>query len=77
MDVIAFFMFDIKIGMGGCIMNKKVYYRPSKRRNIVLASVIILMGLLILDVIFKGQVYQRLPNRWQNRLLEWAARKDS
>lgn len=45
-----------------------------KKSNLVAVTSVILAGLFILDVMYQGQVYKRLPTAWQNKLSEWIGR---
>lgn len=47
------------------------------KKNIAFVSVVILAGLFVLDVIFKGQVFKRLPRRWQDSLSAFVERDSS
>jgi len=55
-------------------IKERICCRCTEKRNIAYVSTIVLMGLFMLDVIFKGQIYQRLPVSWQNKLSEWIGR---
>ncbi len=46
----------------------------SKKSNIIAVTSVVFAGLLLLDVIYQGQVYKRLPVAWQNKLSEWIGR---
>lgn len=46
----------------------------SSKKNIVVVTTIVLAGLFVLDVIYQGEVYKRLPTVWQNKLSEWIGR---
>ena len=44
-------------------MNKKLNKQNSGKKYIALGTTFILIGLVSLDILFKGQIYQRLPNK--------------
>lgn len=46
----------------------------SSKKNILTVTTVILAGLFILDVMYQGEVYKRLPIAWQNKLSEWIGR---
>lgn len=46
----------------------------SKKSNVIAVTSVILTGLFMLDVIYQGQVYKRLPTAWQNKLSDWIGR---
>lgn len=56
------------------MMNKKLSKQKSGRKYITLGITFILLGLFIIDIIFKGQIYKRLPIRLQNKLSKWIDR---
>jgi len=45
------------------------------RKNTVMITAFVVIVLFILDVIFQGEVYKRLPVAWQNKLSEWVGRQ--
>lgn len=42
------------------------------KKNIIAVTTVLLAVLLILDIIYQGEVYKRLPIKWQNKLSEWS-----
>lgn len=43
-------------------------------KKILWITSVILTGLLVLDIIYQGQVYKRLPTSWQDKLSEYIGR---
>jgi len=46
----------------------------SKKSNLIAVTSVVVAVLFILDVIYQGEVYKRLPTAWQNKLSEWIGR---
>lgn len=43
-------------------------------KKMLLITSVILTALLVLDIVFQGQVYKRLPTSWQKKLSEFVGR---
>lgn len=46
----------------------------NKKSNLIAVTLVVVAVLFILDVIYQGEVYKRLPTPWQNKLSEWIGR---
>jgi len=54
--------------MRSLMNNVKKMNKDQSSKNKVITLGCILTGLLVLDLIFKGQVYKQLPTSWQSKL---------